>query len=441
MHESVRSTVGRRLARYSGASVEISAAIEIRCGNPVRQGVAQVRIVCVGGGPAGLYFASLARLRLPGCDVTVIERNPAGVTYGWGVVFGEALLAGLHRADPISARQIAAAATRWRDQHVRIGSRDAVHLGGYGYAIGRRGLLDILATRAMDLGVSVEYEREVTDSAMLADADLVVACDGVHSRLRQRDATEYGTVITPGRNRYLWLGTTALFDAFTFGFEETPAGWIWFHAYRFDADTSTLIAECAPQTWDGLGFGGLDPDATTARLESIFARHLGGHGLINQARGHDAASWLAFTGITNHRWSNGNVVLMGDAAHTAHFSIGSGTTLAMDDAIALADALARHSEQPAALRAYHAARLPDVIALQTEAGNSARWFEAVDENVSQGPLDFGFSLLRRRFETLAPGEHTPRWRYGVYRATQHPALRSVREQITTARRAVLSHAR
>lgn len=422
-------------------SIQLSPRGESRRGTPVRQGVTQVRIVCVGGGPAGLYFAALARLRLPGCDVTVIERNPAGVTYGWGVVFGEALLAGLHRADPVSARQIATAAIRWRDQHVRIGSRDPLHLGGYGYAIGRRALLGSLAARAMELGVRVEYEREVTDPAVFADADLVVACDGVHSSLRQRDAAAYGTVVTTGRNRYLWLGTTALFDAFSFGFEQTPSGWIWFHAYRFDADTSTLIVECAPQTWDGLGFGTLDPEATTAVLETIFARHLGGHGLVNQGRGHHTASWLAFTGITNHRWSNGNVVLMGDAAHTAHFSIGSGTTLGMDDAIALADALARHSEQAEALRAYHAARLPDVIALQTEAGNSSRWFEAVDENIAHEPVEFGFSLLRRRFDTVSSGERTPTWRYGMYRATQHPALRSMRERITAARRAVLSRAR
>jgi len=399
-----------------------------------------VRIVCVGGGPAGLYFAALARRRLPEAEVTVIERNPAGVTYGWGVVFGESLLAGLHRADPVSARQIATASVRWRDQHVRIGgatSGDAVHLGGTGYAIGRHRLLDILAGRARDLGVSIEYEREVTEVSQVGDADLVVACDGVHSQLRRQDETEYGTRIRSGRNRYLWLGTHALFDAFTFAFEQTPAGWIWFHGYRFDAETSTVVVECAPQTWDGLGFADLDPQTTAARLSSIFAGHLDGHDLLQRARDPQTTAWLSFTGITNERWSHGPVVLMGDAAHTAHFSIGSGTTLALDDAIVLADSLALHPERQVALAAYRATRLPDVMALQTEAANSERWFESVDRTIAADrALDFGYSLLRRRFARLSPGERSPRWRYEVLRATQHPALRSMRFGLTAARHAV-----
>jgi len=403
-----------------------------------------VRIVCVGGGPAGLYFSALARLRLPGADVTVIERNPAGVTYGWGVVFGEALLSGLFRADPVSAGRIASAAVRWRDQHVQVGDRGAVHLGGNGYAIGRHHLLDILAGRAREVGVGIEYEREVTDPTELlatGDADLVVACDGVHSRLRRHDEADYGTAIRTGRNRYLWLGTHALFDAFTFAFEQTPAGWIWFHGYRFDAETSTVVVECTPETWEGLGFSRLDPAATTGRLGSIFERHLGGHALIDQARDPQTTVWLSFTGITNERWSRGRVVLMGDAAHTAHFSIGSGTTLAMDDAIVLADALAGDGDLVFALRAYRERRLPDVTALQREACNSQRWFESVDDTIAaEQPLDFGYSLLRRRFADLTPGERSPRWRYQVFRATQNPALRSVRLQLTAARRAVRTRA-
>ncbi|HEX2808046.1 MAG TPA: FAD-dependent monooxygenase [Kineosporiaceae bacterium] len=393
-----------------------------------------MRIVCIGGGPAGLYFASLAKLGDPAHDVTVVERNPAGVTYGWGVVFGEALLADLFRTDPVSAAAIAAGAAIWQDQHVCVGAEKPAHLGGYGYSIGRQRLLDILTERAVQLGVVVEFDRDVADPAAFRDADLIIACDGVHSRLRQQFADHFGTQIVTGGNKYIWLGTHRLFDAFTFGFEETEAGWMWFHGYRFDHDTSTFIAECSPATWQRMGFADRDPEQNAAALEGIFKRHLDGHGLIHQMPGKAEAAWLSFTGITNRTWAHDNLVLIGDAAHTAHFSIGSGTTLAMDDAIALAAALREHPAVPDALRAYHRRRLPGVLGLQAEAGNSARWFEHVEHNVLQDPVEFGYSMLRRRYAAIAPGEHSPRWRYGVYRATQYPTLRGVRQQITSVRR-------
>jgi anthraniloyl-CoA monooxygenase len=392
-----------------------------------------MRIVCVGGGPAGLAFASLAKLDNPELDVAVYERNPAGVTYGWGVVFGEPLLGEMFRTDPVTARQVASAAARWSDQQVRVQGRSPIHLGGCGYAIGRHRLLEILGTRAVELGVRVEYRQEVTDVAELGAADLVVACDGVHSQLRKADEKTFGTEIEVGSNRYLWLGTTAPFDAFTFGFEKAAGGWIWFHAYRFDPCTSTFIVECSPATWERMGFPELDADATVARLEKIFARYLQGHSLINQARGHDKASWLSFTRITNRRWSHGNVVLMGDAAHTAHFSIGSGTTLAMDDAITLATTLTCHRDVPTALAQYHALRRPEVLALQTEADSSSRWFETIEERIHADPLDFGFSMLRRRFTHLPAGERSPLWRYQMHVATQNAALRRVRRRVTHLR--------
>jgi anthraniloyl-CoA monooxygenase len=400
-----------------------------------------MRIVCVGGGPAGLALATLVKLADPRHEISVYERNPEGVTYGWGVVYGEDLLGELYRTDPVGARRIADVSAMWSDQHVRVQNRPTVHLGGYGYAVGRRRLLEVLAARAVELGVQVEYEHDVSDADLSADADLVVACDGVHSRLRRRNEADFGTTVTMGSNRYLWLGTSELFNAFTFGFEQTAGGWMWFHAYRFDDDMSTFIVECTPATWERMGFAELDPDATVALLEKIFARYLNGHPLVNQVRGQATASWLSFTGITNRRWSHGNVVLMGDAAHTAHFSIGSGTTLAMDDAIALAESLGRHNDLPAALQAYHDTRLPGVLALQTEAASSARWFETVDERIDGDPLDFGFSMLRRRFTHVGPGDRSPLWRYRVYQATQNPALRSVRQQATSLRRGLRTRGR
>ena len=400
-----------------------------------------MRIVCIGGGPAGLYLASLAKQDDPARDVTVLERNPAGVTYGWGVVFGESLLSDLHRTDPVSARRIADSAAMWQDQHVCVGMEAPVHLGGYGYSIGRQRLLDILTERAVELGVRVEFDHEVTDPADLPDADLLVACDGVHSRLRQRNAEQFGTRIVAGTNKYIWLGTRRRFDAFTFGFEQTAAGWMWFHGYRFDHDTSTFIVECSPATWQGNGFEELDPDQTAAKLEDIFKRHLHGHGLIHRMPGHAEAAWLSFTGITNRAWAHDNLVLLGDAAHTAHFSIGSGTTLAMDDAIALAGALREHADVPEALRAYHRNRLPGVIELQTEAANSARWFEQVDHDIGQDPIEFGFCMLRRRFAAIAPGQRSPLWRYGVYRATQNPTLRRLRHDVTSLHRGLQTRGR
>lgn len=400
-----------------------------------------MRVVCVGGGPAGLYFAALLRRLGPGHDITVLERNPAGVTHGWGVVFSEALLTELFRTDPVAARQIRGAAQIWQDQHVQVGGQPVVHLGGYGYSIGRQRLLELLASRAVEVGVEVRFETDV--EADPPEADLVVACDGVHSRIRRGLADRFGSTVTTGTNPYIWLGTPRLFDAFTFGFERTDAGWMWFHGYRFDDVTSTFIAECGPGTWRALGLDRATPQESTALLERVFARHLRGAPLLAHPPGQTGASWLQFTGISNERWSHGNVALMGDAAHTAHFSIGSGTTLAMGDAIVLAETLGANGSPGAgdalgaALADYHAQRRPVVETLQREAGRSARWFECVEEVLDAGRLDVGYSMLRRRFSPADPGDHTPQWRYGVYLATQRPALRGLRRQVTTMRRSLL----
>ncbi|WP_223638705.1 FAD-dependent monooxygenase [Corallococcus sp. EGB] len=377
-----------------------------------------MKMVCVGGGPAGLYFSILAKLSNPKHDITVVERNPPGVTYGWGVVFWDDLLDDLYRNDPVSARRIAEAAARWDTQEIYLRGRHATHIGGYGFALGRDRLLDILVRRATGLGVDVRFEQDGTDLSAHMDADLVVACDGVNSRLRQRHAQHFQTHVEEGRNKYLWLGTDKVFDAFTFAFEETPAGWIWFHGYRFNNATSTCIVECQEATWKKLGFDTLGPDATIRKLEGIFHSRLQGKSLLNQSKGMGRASWLNFKRVTNARWHHDNVVLMGDAAHTTHFSIGSGTKLAMQDAIGLARQLRAHPVNlPAALEAYDKERREALMGIQLAARSSAEWFENVPDHVNQDAMSFAHSLLSRR--------GSPVWSYLLLMASQQPSLQGV----------------
>ena len=377
-----------------------------------------MRITCVGGGPGGLYLAVLAKLADPTHEVTVLERNPPGVTYGWGVVFWDDLLDDLFHRDPISARAIWDAACRWDEYEVRAAGKPTTHLGGYGFSLGRHVLLDILARRARELGVEIRYRTDVDDPAAYADADLVVAGDGVHSRLREADAAAFGTAVTPGRNRYIWLGTPHVLRTFTFGFERTGAGWVWFHAYPFDDRTSTFIAECTPETWAGLGFDTLDAEAGCARLQEIFAAHLGGQPLVDHRAEVGRTGWLTFRRVTNERWHHGRVALLGDAAHTTHFAIGSGTKLALQDAMALADAIAADQPLDAALTAYERRRRVALAPLQRAALASSEWFERVPDHVDRAAVPFAYALSNRR------GDY-PSWRYLLHVSTQHPAPRAV----------------
>jgi 2-polyprenyl-6-methoxyphenol hydroxylase-like FAD-dependent oxidoreductase len=394
-----------------------------------------VRIACVGGGPAGLYFALLAKLRQPEHEVTVVERNPAGATYGWGVVFWDDFLDVLHRSDPVSARVLEAEAYLWEDQVVRLPGGQVAHLGGYGFSIGRARLLHILADRAAELGVKLAYEQEIDDPAEL-DADLVVAADGAHSVVRERQREAFGTTIRAGRNRYIWLGTDKVFDTFAFAFEQTPAGWVWFHAYPFARDMSTCIVECTPRTWEGLGFGSLDADAGTARLEEIFAAHLDGGRLVDRSPGLAVPSrWLTFQQITNSTWRSGPTVLMGDSAHTTHFSVGAGTRIAVRDAVELAEQLSAHPDDlDAALTAYDTVRRADLRPRQAAAQESMEWFEHVDGPGEAGAVDFAYALWARR-------GHYPAWRYGLHRATQLGGVRRVRRDVTSARRVLRARRR
>jgi anthraniloyl-CoA monooxygenase len=238
----------------------------------------------------------------------------------------------------------------------------------------------------------------------------------------------YQTNVEMGRNKYLWLGTHKLFEAFTYAFEKTSAGWIWLHAYYLDAGRSTCIVECSPETWEGLGFHTLGAAQSLRLLEQIFERHLRGHSLINQIRSVDELPWLNFRVVSNKKWFHDNVVLMGDSAHTTHFSIGSGTKLAIGDAIALATKLAEHEDLHSALKDYEEKRCAEVTAIQHKATMSMRWLEDVEDYINQDSIHFAYALSKR----FRP--RPPLWRYHLHLATQIPALRTVRRNLTSARR-------
>ncbi|BBH71592.1 FAD-binding monooxygenase [Actinoplanes sp. OR16] len=386
-----------------------------------------MRITCVGGGPAGLYFSVLAKLADPSHEVTVLERNPAGVTWGWGVVFWDDLLDDLFKHDPVSAERIWESARKWDEYEVRATGKPVSHLAGYGFSLGRHRLLEILGERAAELGVQVSWSDELGDLAALPPADLVVACDGARSRIRESAAEHFGAEVEVASNKYIWLGTPHVFDTFTFGFEKTPAGWIWYHAYPFSGDKSTFIVECQPQTWSALGFDTLDAQQGTARLEEIFADHLGGQPLIDHRAEVGGTGWLNFRRVTAQRWDHGNVVLMGDAAHTTHFAIGSGTKLAMQDAMALASAISSGDPLPVALERYEHRRKAAMAPLQKAARASSAWFERLPEYADLPGKQFSYALSNRR------GEY-PAWRYLLHMTTQSRVPRTMLRWTLSARR-------
>ncbi|MEU0589629.1 FAD-dependent monooxygenase [Streptomyces sp. NPDC006132] len=359
-----------------------------------------VKVACVGGGPAGLYLSILLKRQDPSHDITVHERDPEGSTYGWGVTYWRGLLDQLHAQDPESARALDAGSVRWSDGVAHVGDLTARHSGDQGHGIGRHRLLEILAARARDLGVRLEYASEA-DPGALPDADLVVAADGVHSALRTRHAAHFGTRLTTGRNPYVWLGTTKVFDAFTFAFMETRHGWIWCYGYAYAPDRSTCVVECAPATWTGLGLDRAGEAEGRALLESLFADVLDGHPLLGRPGG---TPWQTFRTLTNRTWHHGNLVLLGDAAHTTHYSIGAGTTLALEDAIALAAALREPAALPQALARYERERKTALVPLQSAARYSAQWYENLPRYIHLPPERM-FALLGQRHSPLLP--HVP----------------------------------
>jgi anthraniloyl-CoA monooxygenase len=350
-----------------------------------------VKIVSVGGGPAGLYFAILMKKADPAHEITVLERNRPDDTFGFGVVFSDATLDNFREADPESHAAITQAFAHWDD--IDIHYRDQVLTStGHGFSgMSRQKLLDILQQRAKDLGVVLQFSTEVSDPAQWAGADLVLAADGVNSALRLRYADHFQPSIDWRPNRFVWLGTTFPFPAFTFLFKADAHGLWRVHAYRYDAQYSTFILEASEATWRRAGLDEATEDDTVAFVQALFARELDGHPILK-----NRSLWRSFPTIRNARWHHGHLVLVGDAAHTAHFSIGSGTKLAMEDAIALGRALGEHREVGRALAAYEAERRPQVEATQRAAQTSLEWFEQTERYHGRlEPVQFAFSLLTR----------------------------------------------
>ena len=350
-----------------------------------------MRIVSIGGGPAGLYFSLLMKKADPGHDIMVVERNRADDTFGFGVVFSDATLENFAEADRESQAEITGSFAHWDDIAIHYRGR-VLTSTGHGFAgMSRQRLLDILQRRCAALGVRLEFQREVGDLAACADADLVVAADGVNSVVRGRYAEHFRPHVDWRPNKFVWLGTTFPFPAFTFLFKESEHGLWRVHAYRYDASTSTFILEATEETWRRAGLDGADEDQTLAFAEQLFAAELQGHRLLK-----NRSLWRSFPTVQNDCWHHRNVVLVGDAAHTAHFSIGSGTKLAMEDAIALARALQHHGEVEKALAAYEEDRRPEVERLQRAAQVSLEWFEEIERYHGRlEPVQFAMSLLTR----------------------------------------------
>lgn len=356
-----------------------------------------MKVAVLGGGPAGLYFAISMKLRNAAHDITVFERNKPDDTFGWGVVLSDETLDNLAENDPVSAERIREHFAYWDDIAV-------VHQGvrtlstGHGFCgIGRMRLLILLQERARELGINLQFQTEIDDPRpFMAEYDMVLAADGLNSKTRTTFADVFKPDIDVRKCKFVWLGTHQKFDdAFTFIFEKTEHGWVWAHAYQFDDDTATFIVECGPETWEKFGFGEMSQQESIAVCERIFKDHLGGHSLMTNANHIRGSAWINFPRVLCERWSHENIALMGDAAASAHFSIGSGTKLALESAIALAEYLHTEPTLKEAFDKYEDARRLEVLRLQSAARNSLEWFEEVERYLDLDPVQFNYSLLTR----------------------------------------------
>ncbi|MES2298849.1 MAG: bifunctional salicylyl-CoA 5-hydroxylase/oxidoreductase [Pseudomonadota bacterium] len=362
-----------------------------------------MKIVCIGGGPAGLYFALLMKKQNPDHQITVVERNRPYDTFGWGVVFSDQTLGNLVNSDEATARSILQSFNHWDDIDIFF-KGEKITSGGHGFCgIGRKRLLNILQQRCEELGVVLVFETDVADDQAIAQsygADLVIASDGLNSRVRTRYASSYQPQIESRRCRFVWLGTRKKFDAFTFAFKQTEHGWFQAHIYQYDGDTSTFIVETPEEVWRSAGLEEMSQEESIAFCEALFAEQLEGHALMSNAQHlRGSAMWITFPRIVCAQWAHWNgdtpVVLMGDAAHTAHYSIGSGTKLALEDAIELARCFGKHLDARAALDEYQALRSVEVLKIQSAARNSMEWFENVERYTAMEAPQFAYSMLTR----------------------------------------------
>ncbi|MDY6946329.1 MAG: bifunctional salicylyl-CoA 5-hydroxylase/oxidoreductase [Pseudomonadota bacterium] len=351
------------------------------------------RIVCLGGGPAGLYAAILFKKALPGASVEVYERNRPDDTFGWGVVFSDQTMQGFRATDPQSHDAIVSNFHHWDDIHVYF-KGECVRSGGHGFCgISRKLLLNKLQERAAALGVVQTFQHEVDELTAFADADLIVAADGVNSRTRNRFASVFEPDIDVRKCRFIWLGTRQKFPAFTFAFERTEHGWFQIHAYQFSDELSTVIVETREETWRAHGLERFSTQQSIEFCERLFGRYLDGHSLMSNANHLRGSAWLNFNRVVCRHWHTGNIVLIGDAAHTAHFGIGSGTKLAMEDAASLVKHVAHATDVEAGLESYQAERSLEALKLQSAARNRMEWFENVARYVQLEPQQFAYSLL------------------------------------------------
>ena len=356
-----------------------------------------MRVACLGGGPAGLYFGISMKLRDPEAEVVVIERNRPDDTFGWGVVLSDETLDNLAVNDPVSAARIRDHFAYWDDVALIHNGQRTVSSGHGFCGIGRKQLLLILQGRARELGVEMRFETEAASASdFMEEYDVVIASDGLNSKTR----TEFADVFKPDIDQrlcqFVWLGTHQKFDdAFTFIFEKTDKGWVWAHAYQFDPDTATFIVECTQETFDAYGFADMSQQESITVCEGIFKDHLGGHSLMTNANHIRGSAWLRFPRVLCEKWSYRNVVLLGDAAATAHFSIGSGTKLALESAIALAEYIDKEETLEAAFARYEDERRLEVLRLQSAARNSVEWFEDVERYLDLDSVQLNYSMLTR----------------------------------------------
>ena len=354
-----------------------------------------MKIACIGGGPGGLYFGISAKRRNPGHEIHVYERNRPDDTFGWGVVFSDQTLENLRENDPVSAERIFNAFHHWDDIDIHFRG-ECIRSSGHGFAgLSRQRMLLLLQERARELGVHLHFEVEIDSVADVRECDLVIACDGLNSKIRGQLAEHFEPDIELRKNKFIWLGTHKVFDAFTFIFVETEHGWVQVHAYRFDDDTSTFIVECTEDTWKALGIDKMTKPESNRFIGELFADYLDGHELMDNAAHLPGTAWLTFPRISNRKWYHENIILLGDSAHTAHFSIGSGTKLALEDAIELADRLEENDTLEKALAAYQEHREIEVLKLQSAARNSTEWFENVERYAQFEPQQFAYALLTR----------------------------------------------